>query len=414
MIKKLLYPSLFVQIYLLFFVSIVLSAILTYSLNMASLRENEEKIISQTTFLAQQSMLELINGNIPRIQRLIKNYGFLRVDKIPQRSTIIYQSSDTLAKMRIFKISQNYGFGLEYLGESYIAQKNFKEQLAFGSRLNLWILLDFLVLLLTFAIILAILHPMKVLRNSLEEFTKGNYKVRIKIPKEPEQALLARSFNAMASKISKLMEVREFVLRNIGHELKTPISKAKLALEFIPQSSHKEILSKAIGNLDALTSQILTFEKVQEGKDLLEFKEFFVESLVLETLSQMFIGKEELEIKIEENFKIYGDLSFLSIALKNLIENARKYKSGGKIEVFANKSKEGFCLGVSNEGERLQREIGEYFEPFYRDKKHELIGGHGLGLGIVKGILEMHNLELKYNYQENRHFFVILFKGNFA
>ncbi len=411
MIKQLLCPSLFVQIYLLFFVSIVISAIITYSLNMASLREDEEKIISKTTFLAQQSMLELINGNTPRIQTLIKNYGFLRVDKIPQESLIIYQSSDTLAKMQIFKIQQNYGFGLEYLGESYIAQKDFKEQLAFGIHLNLWILLDFLVLLLTFAIILAILHPMKVLRNSLEEFTKGNYKVRIKIPKEPEQALLARSFNTMASKISKLMEVREFVLRNIGHELKTPISKAKFALEFIPQSPNKEILSKAIQNLDVLTSQILTFEKVQEGRDLLEFKEFFVESLVLETLSQMFISEEELEITIQENFKIYGDLSFLSIALKNLIDNARKYKSGGKIEVFTKKYKKGFCLGVSNEGERLQREIEEYFEPFYRDKKHELTQGHGLGLGIVKGILEIHDLKLKYDYQENRHFFVILFKG---
>ena len=87
---------------------------------------------------------------------------------------------------------------------------------------------------------------------------------------------------------------------------------------------------------------------------------------------------------------IFGDLNFLSIALKNLIENARKYKSGGKIEVFTQRwDKERFCLGVSNEGERLQKNIQEYFEPFYRDKKHELTQGYGLGLGIIKGILEI-------------------------
>lgn len=412
MIKKWLYPSLFVQIYLLFFVSIVISAIITYSLNISSLREKEEKIISQTTFLAQQSMLELINGNIRRIQTLIKNYGFVRVDKIPKEAVVIYKSSDSLAKMQIFKIHQDYGFGLEYLGESYIAQKNFKEQLSFGNNLNWWILLDFLILFLTFAIILAILHPMKILRNSLEEFSKGNYKVRIKVPKEPEQALLARSFNAMAIKISKLMEVREFILRNIGHELKTPISKAKLALELMPPNPQKEILNKAIKNLDELTSQILTFEKVQEGKDLLEFKEFFVETLVLETLNHIFVDEAELEIQIQENFKIFGDLNFLSIALKNLIENARKYKSDGKIEVFTQKrDKERFCLGVSNEGERLQKNIQEYFEPFYRDKKHELTQGYGLGLGIIKGILEMHHLKLEYQYKANRHYFMIIFKA---
>lgn len=85
--------------------------------------------------------------------------------------------------------------------------------------------------------------------------------------------------------------------------------------------------------MDNLTSQILTFEKIQEGGDLLVWSAFDAETLILETLTHLFIEEEELEIEIKENFKIYGDLQFLSIALKNLIENAKKYKSSGKIIV---------------------------------------------------------------------------------
>ena len=66
---------------------------------------------------------------------------------------------------------------------------------------------------------------------------------------------------------------------------------------------------------------------------------------------------------------------------------------------------------MSNEGESSQKNTQEYFEPFYRDKKHELNQGNGLGLGIITGILEMHHLKLEYQYKANRHYFMIIFKA---
>lgn len=409
-----LIPPLFVQIYLLFIISLCATGAIVYFINMNNLKNNEGAILSQTTFLAQQSLIEFIGGNTAQLREIVQNNDYKIVRQIPESAVVLLESQDSFAKIKIFKLQSHYGFHLEYLEMTFVALKDYKNALFADSGLNIWILLDFLIQLLTFAIILALLHPLKVLQSALQDFTKGNYKIKIPVPKEPQQAELAWSFNAMSEKISKLMIAREFVLRNIGHELKTPIFKAKLALEMMPDNPQKELVTRCVSNLDNLTSQILTFEKIQEGGDLLVWSAFDAETLILETLTHLFIEEEELEIEIKENFKIYGDLQFLSIALKNLIENAKKYKSSGKIIVQTVLEKrlnedttwglpsgvdEFFAINICNFGAPLKHSISYYFEPFSREDSHTLIQGYGLGLGILKGILELHHLGFGYVYE---------------
>ena len=110
------------------------------------------------------------------------------------------------------------------------------------------------------------------------------------------------------------------------------------------------------------------------------------------------------DIEILQNFQIFGDLQFLSIALKNLIENAKKYKSSGKISIIAENQR----ISVRNFGSALQKDIDYYLEPFARDQSHALIQGYGLGLGIIKGVLELHHFALEYTYQEGVHCFTMV------
>lgn len=397
-------PPLFVQIYLLFILSLGIGGIVTYLTNINNLRKNEEIILKQIVFFAQQSLLELMRQNFMHLENVSNEFGYTIVSEIPQNAMILLDNTDSFAEIKLFKFQQNYGFSLEYLGVEFVAFRDFSEELANGASLNIWLFLGFLALLLTFAMILTLLQPLRVLQSALDAFGGGNYKVRIPIPKEPQQAELAQSFNTMCAKISRLMAIRTFVLRNIGHELKTPISKAKLALELMENNSQKEVLRRCISNLDGLTSQILTFEKVQEGKDLLHLETFDVETLLLKTLEQLFLEEELLEIEILQNFQIFGDLQFLSIALKNLIENAKKYKSSGKISIIAENQR----IGVRNFGSALQKDIDYYLEPFARDQSHALIQGYGLGLGIIKGVLELHHFALEYTYQEGVHCFTMV------
>ena len=400
-------PPLFVQIYLFFILSLSIGGVITYLANLNILKKNEEAILKQTSFFAQQSLMELMRGDITRLEAIMKEFQFQILKEIPPNAQILLESQNTFGVMQIFKMQQHYGFHLEYLSMDFIAFRDFSVELSDNQGLNIWIFLEFLVLLLTFSVILALLHPLKILQSGLEEFGAGNYQIHIPVPKEPQQAKLAQSFNTMCQKISKLMLAREFVLRNLAHELKTPLSKAKLALELMPKNPQKDLVGKCICNLDNLPNQILTFEKIQEGKDLLHLEEFDVETLFLKTLEQLFVEEEELEIQLEKNFKIYGDLQFLSVALRNLIENAFKYKNGGKVVLRAYQSNGEFKIAVKNNGLALKEKIAYYLEPFSRDKTHAFISGYGLGLGIVKGVLELHHFELEYCYQQGVHCFVI-------
>lgn len=405
MLKKIKWiPPLFVQIYLLFILSLGIGGVVTYLTNINNLRKNEEIILKQVVFFAQQSLLELMRQNFIRLENVSNEFGYTITSGIPKNAIILLDNTDSFAEIKLFKFQQNYGFSLEYLGVEFVVFKDFSEELTNGIGLNIWLFLGFLVLLLTFAMILTLLQPLRVLQSALDAFGRGNYKVRIPIPKEPQQAELAQSFNTMCVKISRLMAIRTFVLRNIGHELKTPISKAKLALELMGENPQKEVLQRCISNLDGLTSQILTFEKVQEGRDLLHLETFDVETLLLKTLEQLFLEEELLEIVIVQNFKITGDLQFLSIALKNLIDNAKKYKSSGKINIIADNQR----ISVKNLGNALEKDIDYYLEPFARDSAHTLIQGYGLGLGIIKGVLALHDFALEYVYKEGTHCFTIV------
>ncbi len=382
-----------------------------YSFNMSNLKHNKERTLNSILSFAQQSMIEFVGGDVKSLERYLKTNGFVILEELPKDFKILYENKNSLAKIKLYKSKQFYGFLLDYLGDRFIAQKDVKEEIFYDNSINFWFILQIILLLLIFGFLLTMLQPLKVLKNALEEFSKGKYDLKIPIPKEPQQATLALSFNKMAGKISHLLKVRELVLKNIGHELKTPIAKVRLSLELMPKSSHKEQMVRSINDLDNLITKILTFEKIQEGKDLLDFKSFGIDTLMLETLQSLKITQEDLELELNENYKINGDLHFLSLVVKNLIENAYKYKSKGKILVKSVILSNRKILSISNFGEPLSKKIDYYLEPFYRDSKHEHILGYGLGLCIVKGILELHSFNLSYEYKEEQHYFLIDFGG---
>ena len=109
-------PSLFVQIYSLFCISMILNAMIAYYSSLASLRQNEESIISQVAFLAQQSMIEFINGNTTLVESFVKYYGFSRIENMEADAHIVYGYGNNLTLIKIFRYQKNYGFMLEYSG----------------------------------------------------------------------------------------------------------------------------------------------------------------------------------------------------------------------------------------------------------------------------------------------------------
>ncbi|MBP6715112.1 MAG: HAMP domain-containing histidine kinase, partial [Aliarcobacter sp.] len=177
----------------------------------------------------------------------------------------------------------------------------------------------------------------------------------------------------------------------------------KFAIEKIDDFSQKELIKKIFNDFEKLTNELIELEKLNITN--LDIKIFSAETLVLESLGKLYLEDEsKIKIDISEDFKIEADLYYMSIALKNLIDNALKYAIYFPIIIKVDKNE----ISISNSGEKLSKEFEYYLKPFTQ----ELIqrDGFGLGLSIVKKIIDKHNFKLIYKYENNFNIFKIIFK----
>lgn len=315
----------------------------------------------------------------------------------------IYSQSSTFGEISIlkYKSSNIYILKIKYLDELYTFKALDEENLSDKNILNILVFLDIFALLMMFLFIIKLLSPLKTITKELKAFANGNLSTRIDIKSNDEIGTLAKSFNNMASSIENSIKTREELLRDIGHELRTPIAKGKFVIEKIDDFSKKELLKKIFNDLERLTNELIELEKLNITN--LDIKTFSAETLILESLGKLYLEDEsKIKIEISEDFKIEADLNYLSIALKNLIDNALKYATAFPIIIKVDKNQ----ISISNSGEKLSKDLEYYLKPFTQ----ELIqrDGFGLGLSIVKKILDKHNFQLIYIYKNGFNIFKII------
>ncbi|WP_028950614.1 sensor histidine kinase [Sulfurihydrogenibium subterraneum] len=197
---------------------------------------------------------------------------------------------------------------------------------------------------------------------------------------------------------------KDFV-SNVSHELKTPISVLKSAVETIEEEKDPvmikkfvNIAKKRIEQMDHLINDLLILARLESQEDQVKKENYDLHKQIEEIFEDLKHLTEEKNIQlinqIPTKFEIYADEQKLSIALKNLIENAIKYnKQDGKVIVKAVKDSKHTTITVEDTGIGIPEEsLPLVFERFYRvDKSRSRnIGGTGLGLSIVKHITEAH------------------------
>lgn len=312
---------------------------------------------------------------------------------------IIFESVTSFGEVKIYRDKHGkYLLFLNYLDESLLLQDTSQEEsLREKQKLEYLIYADIAILLMIFILILKILLPLKTMSQNIRLFGEGALHVRMKDFGNDELGELSKTFNAMAHNIESLLEARQRLLRDIGHELRTPIAKSKLALEMIPQDKHQKMLQKAIFQIDKMTAELLTLEKLNANTQELQYEVFSVQTLILEALSLMFIEDESLvEVRLSEDFSIKADKQYLCIALKNLIDNAMKYATQKPIIVEV----EDRTIWVRNQGEALEGDLEYYCQAFAQGENSRTQEGFGLGLSIVKKITDRHGFTLKLTCKE--------------
>ena len=261
-----------------------------------------------------------------------------------------------------------------------------------GERLFNLLAVSLTVLLLTFLFVRWLVTPLKTLAHQADLLGKGRNPRQMEEKGSKEMVATIGAFNSMARRIQKFIAEREKSFAAISHDLKTPLTRARLRVEQIEDSPVKEDL---IGDLDYLESMVKGSLKVMT--DGIEYEN--TSKIELTTLLTGILKKEEItglpiKIDFEKTISMKGRALAIERLFSNLINNALTY--GKSVEVTGQKKKTGIYIQIKDRGPGLTDiEKANVFKPYYRID-HELTEAHsGLGLGIARSIANIHGGELE-------------------
>ncbi|MDH5542540.1 MAG: HAMP domain-containing histidine kinase [Nitrospinota bacterium] len=242
-----------------------------------------------------------------------------------------------------------------------------------------------------------VLKPIKWLEEGVAQIADGNLAHRIPVRRRRDElGELAESFNSMAKRVGEMIRSKEQLLLDVSHELRSPITRMKVALELAPDGGKTESIREDLLEMEKMISELLETEKLNSGHGKLELARTDMSALVRETVE----GYREIApgvVFIPPVKAIYADIDAdrARLVLKNLFDNAVKYSShdNGKVEVSAFMESERCVVKVRDFGAGVPKdELPYIFEPFYRADKSRSrkTGGYGLGLSLCKKIMEAH------------------------
>ncbi len=257
-----------------------------------------------------------------------------------------------------------------------------------------------LALLLLYWLIIKTLFPLKTITHTITLYGAEGIYTPIKSRKKDEISLVSRALDNAMEKNQTLLEARRLFLRNIMHELKTPITVGKLSLPFLKKSEEKSILERAFFRMENLIAELVRLEQITSGALSPHLQPCDPEALLEKAKSLLFLKDEALDIALDGT-PIHADCEVMVTVFKNLIDNAIKYSLDGKVSI----SQKGELFLFSNKGDPWPSgcTLQSLCEPFLH--QHENSNSFGLGLYIIKSIMDAHNFTLNYHYEEGAHCF---------
>jgi signal transduction histidine kinase len=243
-----------------------------------------------------------------------------------------------------------------------------------------------------YPVVRSLTRRLESLQAGVERFGAGSLGQRVDESGRDEVAAVARSFNFAAERVETLLRSHQSLLANASHELRSPLARLKMAVAMLPQAdgAQRDTLRREaqanIAELDALVEEVLLASRLDAGAWTLKRESVELLALAAEEAARVDAQVSGVPCTLS------GDERLLRRALRNLLENARRY-GAGEIEVFVERDGPSARLMVCDRGpgvpEAYRKRI---FEAFFRLPGHaEREGGVGLGLSLVKQIAERHD-----------------------
>jgi signal transduction histidine kinase len=264
----------------------------------------------------------------------------------------------------------------------------------------LWIevFISIAVALGVYPIVRRLTKRLEALQRAVQRWGHGELWVRVPEQGQDEVADLSRRFNDAAVRIEALVRSHKSLLANASHELRSPLARIRMGLELMggqhsPSPGVREEISRSIAELDELIDEILLASRLDartvENAGVVERVDLV--GLAAEECARVGAELDLAEGTSSDTLEVPGVQRLLRRAIRNLLENARRY-GAGQIEVDLESDAARARIIVSDRGAGVPEALHErIFEPFYRlPGASEREGGTGLGLALVKSIAERH------------------------
>jgi signal transduction histidine kinase len=250
------------------------------------------------------------------------------------------------------------------------------------------------VLFLNYFMVNKLLNPIRQLRRGTERISKGDLGYRVKINRQDELGELTQSINHMADSLQSMLEAKRQLLLAISHELRAPIPKAKLRLEFMPFSDERKELGEDLKEIELLISDLIEAERLNDEHSVLtsepiKFAEF-VKSVTNQYIK--YEGGFTLSTPVEDE-EFFIDKLRIRLLLTNLMSNAIRHGEENPIEVKVSFASDHAILEIIDHGEGISAQhLMQISEPFYRvdSSRQRNTGGFGLGLYLCRLIAQAH------------------------
>ena len=266
-----------------------------------------------------------------------------------------------------------------------------------------------LTLIVTIIVVERTVKPMRQIALAAKSFAKGNYSVRVPLPKYKyggELYELAAAFNNMADAFENVEMTRRGLVANVAHDLRTPMTTIAGFVDGIldgtiksdKQEYYLRIVSDEVKRLSRMASSILEMSRLESGERALNLSMYDI----TETVRRIIISFEqkisqkniELELDIPDRINVVADHDAMFQVIYNLVDNALKFvEEGGRIIIYMSERNSELQFNIINTGGEIAKDDIRYiFDRFYKGDRSRTgsVGGSGLGLYIVKTVVLRH------------------------
>ena len=280
-------------------------------------------------------------------------------------------------------------------------------QIAHNRMLVILIVLLLIVVAVAHVLIRRMLRPLRWLQEGVAKLGEGHLDVVVPRRTRDELGALAEAFNHMVERVGEMVRSREQLLLDVSHELRSPLTRMKVALALCPQDEHQRRLSGNVAEMDAMVTELLELERLRQGRGL-QLEQHDLVALLREMVAVFADRAPGVELAPgPDRCMLALDAEKIRGVLRNLLDNAVKYSlpDSQPVRVSLDESGAAISVTVRDDGPGIPEDaLPSLFEPFFRvdRSRSKKTGGYGLGLSLCKRTMAAHGGTITVGEHEGR------------